>query len=149
SVMSLVRLRALEHLEPTCVELPHPCRVATKRVDVAYLQRVELRPDAVRGAEVGDARLGADPCAREHHAGLPLPYQLGQTLDGHAGIVRGGATVAPGRERDRRSGETSAQPDVESGEQAGRHARDDLLARLARPREDREQLLPPCGREAA
>src|SRR5204863_9354813 len=68
----VVRPRVREHREARRVEAPHLPRVGAERVDRAVLERVELRPETGRRAEVGDPALGRDARAGEDDARLRL-----------------------------------------------------------------------------
>ena len=85
----LVKAHRATKMEPPAPDRPvglrnpdgHGLWVAAERLQRGDLERVDLRPDAGRRAEVGDAALGRDPCAREDDARLPLSQQRGQELD--------------------------------------------------------------------
>ena len=74
---------------------PDALRVAPEGVDRGHLGRVDLLPDAGRGAEVGQAALGVIPAPVEDDARLPLTDEIGELAHRvHAEIVRPPGTGA-------------------------------------------------------
>src|SRR4030095_5089918 len=90
--MRRIRLGGGEHRYGRLLEAQDLDRVAPEGLDRAELERVELRPEPGRGAEVRDAALGRDAGAGEHHARLPLPDQGREPLSAHRALSRWGHT---------------------------------------------------------
>ena len=72
-----VRLGVPKHVDPLAVEGPYALGIAPERLDRGHLERIDLRPDPGRGAEVGYAGLRGDPRTREHDARLALADEGG------------------------------------------------------------------------
>jgi hypothetical protein len=82
--MRVVRLGLGQHREARRVEAPHLLGIAAERVDRAVLERVELRPQAGRRAEVGHAALGRHTGAAQDDARLPVADEVSEATHGHA-----------------------------------------------------------------
>src|SRR6478609_6353699 len=76
-VVRTVRLLVAQRHEALRVEVPEAVGVATERVDVRDLHRVDLLPHALAGrAEVGDPGWNRDPRPREYDGSLRARKQV-------------------------------------------------------------------------